>query len=264
MPEMNDTEQVAAQYSDDRNLNVRLNLHRKHSTSKIPVADWFFSQYSIDRPCRILELGCGNASQWDKNAEKLPAGSILVLSDLSQGMVETTWAKFKHLNHVLVQRVDIQDIPFAGRSFDIVIANHMLHHVPDLKQALSQVKRVLADDGVFFASTNGSGGMHAYLREKLHEFKPGIDAFQTEWNFTLQNGKPILREFFGGVRLAEYEDSLRITETQDLVDWIKSAVPMTGLADRDVDGLFNFFEAIRLKEGAICIPKEMGLFVSKK
>lgn len=264
MTDMNDSRQVAEQYASDSQLNTRLKLHQKHSTSKVPVSDWFFAQYAIEKPCRILELGCGNASQWTENARKLPEGSLLVLSDLSQGMVDATWAKFKDCPNAIVQRIDIQDIPFANESFDIVIANHMLYHVPDLNRALQEVKRVLTDKGTFFASTNGSGGMHRYLHEKLSEFNPRVNAFQTEWNFTLQNGRQVLQPFFGGVRLVEYEDSLRITETQDLIDWIHSSIAITGIEESDLDGLFEFFEAIRLQDGAICIPKEMGMFISQK
>lgn len=64
MSKINDSNQVAMQYSDDKNLAIRMNLHAKHSTAKINVTDWVFSHYSIDKPCRILELGCGNAGQW--------------------------------------------------------------------------------------------------------------------------------------------------------------------------------------------------------
>lgn len=165
MENMNDSNQVVEQYSDDKNLSMRIKLHTKHSTSKISFSDWLFSHYSIDKPCRILELGCGNAGQWNDKIDKLPNGTMLVLSDLSKGMVDTTWGKLKLSKNVFVQKIDIQDIPFADESFDIIIANHMLYHISDIKKALLELKRVLMTNGIFFASTNGSGGMRPYLHE---------------------------------------------------------------------------------------------------
>lgn len=264
MTKMNDSNCVSQQYSNDNNLSIRIKLHAKHSTSKISVHDWFFSYYSINKPCRILELGCGNAVQWTDRVKNLPCGTILVLSDLSKGMVETTWKKFRTAQNVIVQKIDIQDIPFADESFDIVIANHMLYHVPDIKKALSEVRRVLSNEGAFFSSTNGNGGMRPYLHEKLKRFNSKIDSFKTEQSFTIQNGLPILQDIFKDVQFVEYEDSLRITETQDLVDWIKSTITFASFEESDLDGLYDFFEKIRLEEGTINIPKEMGMFISKK
>lgn len=120
---------------------------------------------------------------------QLPKGSTLVLSDFSKGMIDIVWAKFNTNKNIFVQRIDIQDIPFADESFDIIIANHMLYHIPDMKKALSEVKRVLSVYGTFYSSTNGNGGMRPYLHEKLKEFNPSIDSFKTEQSFTMQNGK---------------------------------------------------------------------------
>lgn len=264
MAMMNNSNQVSIQYADDKNLSVRLNLHKKHAISKIPVGDWFFSHYAIDKPCRILELGCGNANQWIDRVGNLPNGTTLILSDFSNGMVDIAWSRLKENKNVFVQRIDIQDIPFADKSFDIVIANHMLYHVPNIKTALREVKRVLADDGTFFSATNGSNGMRAYLHKELNKFDPKIDAFSELLSFNLQNGRQILQEFFAEINTVKYEDSLRVTETMDLIDWIKSTISVTSTEDSEFDGLFDHFENIRIREGAINIPKEMGMFISKK
>ncbi len=68
MPHMTDRSCVAAQYADDRNLSIRMKLHAKHSTAQISMNDWLFAQYDLMGPCRILELGCGNAAQWEGEA----------------------------------------------------------------------------------------------------------------------------------------------------------------------------------------------------
>lgn len=43
--------------------------------------------------------------------------------------------------------VDVMDIPFADRSFDFLVCNHVLEHVTDDRRALAEIERVLAPGG---------------------------------------------------------------------------------------------------------------------
>lgn len=47
-----------------------------------------------------------------------------------------------------VEKVDITNIPYADRTFDVVLCNHVLEHVPDDRKAMRELRRVLKDDGV--------------------------------------------------------------------------------------------------------------------
>ncbi|MGE3348941.1 MAG: class I SAM-dependent methyltransferase [Ramlibacter sp.] len=55
--------------------------------------------------------------------------------------------------HHDIQKIDLQAIPFPDRSFELVIANHVLEHVQDDKLALSEIKRVLAPEGYAILQT---------------------------------------------------------------------------------------------------------------
>jgi SAM-dependent methyltransferase len=44
-------------------------------------------------------------------------------------------------------KCDVQNLPFENDSYDIVICNHVLEHVPDDKKALSEIYRVLKPEG---------------------------------------------------------------------------------------------------------------------
>jgi SAM-dependent methyltransferase len=46
-----------------------------------------------------------------------------------------------------IERLDLQALPFADDTFDIVIANHVLEHVDSLDRATSEIARVLAPRG---------------------------------------------------------------------------------------------------------------------
>jgi ubiquinone/menaquinone biosynthesis C-methylase UbiE len=272
------TENVKQQYSDDKNLSARMNLHIKHSTNKKGFFPWLWEQYELAdnsdnsnhfdnfENCRILELGCGNGAQWENKIDSLPNSCNVILSDFSAGMVNTVREKYGEYKNFSFRQIDIQDIDFPDETFDIVIANHMLYHVPDLPKALSEAKRVLKTGGKFYSSTNGKGGMELFLHEAFKYFNPDTELFTGQWAFNLQNGFEILSGHFSDVKRIDYEDSLSITETQDLMDWIKSTISMSisSYSEKDLDGLFDYFEDIRKKDGAINIPKEAGLFISVK
>lgn len=44
-------------------------------------------------------------------------------------------------------KCDVQDLPFENATYDVVICNHVLEHVPDDKKAMSEILRVLKPDG---------------------------------------------------------------------------------------------------------------------
>lgn len=53
--------------------------------------------------------------------------------------------------HFSVQ--DMFHLPYADESFDVIIAANALHIVPEPEKALSEIRRVLRDDGVLVAPT---------------------------------------------------------------------------------------------------------------
>jgi SAM-dependent methyltransferase len=49
---------------------------------------------------------------------------------------------------------DVQSLPFSPGCFDVVLAPHMLYHVPDIAVAANEIRRVLSSEGLFVAVTN--------------------------------------------------------------------------------------------------------------
>ena len=44
-------------------------------------------------------------------------------------------------------------LPYADKSFDVVIVSNALHIVPQPEKALAEIHRILRDDGVLIAPT---------------------------------------------------------------------------------------------------------------
>ena len=65
-------------------------------------------------------------------------------------------AEAKRDNRSAKLHFSVQDmfcLPYADRSFDMVIVSNALHIVPQPEKALQEIKRVLKDDGVLIAPT---------------------------------------------------------------------------------------------------------------
>ncbi len=262
------------QYKDSSNLGARANLHVLFSTAKAPWHNWVFEHLEIQPGMTILECGCGPGWLWRSNVEGIPAQCHITLTDLSDGMVgEAQEALANTAAEFQFETADIQELPYADNSFDIVVANHMLYHVPDLSRGLSEIKRVLKPNGRFFAATNGNNhmkelkqmgdemvGADASFLERL-----GYDESKFVWKlaFRLENGAELLAPYFATVSLENFEDSLEVTEAQPLADYIKSTFRMAN-ATPEIQTMIDDYVAQKIaREGMIHITKETGLFIAQ-
>jgi len=255
---LSDRTQVQEQYKTAANLNTRISIHAKYSVNKQGFGNWIFAQYRLRENDRILELGCGNGSMWSDHA--LPEGAELILTDFSEGMLDSARANVGVRDGISFRQADIQQIPYADESFDTVIANMMLYHVPDLAKALSEVRRVLKPGGLFYCATSGTNGITEYVQGLLTDY--GIRQ-GTGLSFTLQNGEHILKEYFSEAELRRYEDRLEVTETGDLVDYILSLKGMADFRAVPPEELYRILDEQK-ENGVIRVPKDYGMFVSVK
>ena len=259
MSAINEKKVVQEQYQTAANLNTRISIHDKYSVNQQGFGNWIASHYQITGGMRVLELGCGTGEMWKKNIGLLDQCSELVLTDFSEGMLEAARHTIGNHHNVTCQVVDIQEIPYESGSFDIVIANMMLYHVPDLKKGLSEVKRVLKEKGAFYCATYGEHGIVQFIAGLLKPYGAGE---RVNKNFTLQNGKQILAEYFSSVEMLEYSDSLEVTNIDDLLNYIYSLTGMTGISNISRDVMKKVLEQ-NMVDGILSVPKEYGMFVCR-
>lgn len=250
---------IEKQYQTAKHLNTRISIHEKYSTNQQPFAEWIMSHYEITPGARILELGCGTGDMWKGKLSLLDGGSHLTLTDFSAGMLETTRKNLGDAACLDYQVVDIQDIPYANQTFDVVIANMMLYHVPDLDKGLSEVRRVLKPTGVFYCATYGENGIMAFINDALREYNISGSIGTT---FTLQNGGASLGRHFAQVDRLNREDGLAITHIPDFVDYVLSLSGLSGLEHADAALLQKAFQA-KSVDGVLSVPKEYGMFVCR-
>ena len=255
----NNTEAVKEQYKTSNGLDTRISFHDKYSTNKLGYGNWIVSNYQISAGMKVLELGCGTGSLWIGRDELISQFGKLVLTDFSEGMLETARKNLGEKDQIEYRVADIQDLPFEDNTFDMVIANSMLYHVPDIGKGLREVRRVLKAGGIFYCATFGENNFTDRLAEW---FKLSGEDFKPNHSFTMQNGKGILSRFFDDITPLFYEDSFHITETEDLVEYLRSLASFKTVTDLPLQKIRDVLKE-HADDGSIDLHKEYGMFICR-
>ena len=109
--------------------------------------------YELIRPVvkdkTVLELATGTGLI---ARHIIKAAAHIEVTDASVEMI----AEAKRDNQSAKLHFSVQDmfrLPYADKSFDVVIVSNALHIVPQPEKALAEIHRVLKDDGVLIAPT---------------------------------------------------------------------------------------------------------------
>ncbi|MBN2240439.1 MAG: class I SAM-dependent methyltransferase [Dehalococcoidales bacterium] len=184
------------QYSTDARLNARIQFYR-YTEKKVNFHNWLFENMDFRNVEQVVDLGCGNGQLWQKNLESIPDNIHITLSDISEGMVESAREALGVDSRFEFHVTDACSTPFESNAHQIVIANHMLYHIPDKIRIFAEIDRLMTDDGYAYASTLSS--------ENLLELFYIADGFDKRLNFTrddtirnfnLENGEEILSGSF--------------------------------------------------------------------
>ena len=130
----------------DRNANRYDRFMRKdHKAYK----QMYALIYPVVRHKQVLELATGTGLI-AKNI--VNAAAHIEATDASAEMI----AEAKRDNQSAKLHFSVQDmfrLPYADRSFDVVIVSNALHIVPEPERALAEIRRVLKDDGILIVPT---------------------------------------------------------------------------------------------------------------
>lgn len=253
-------DELVEQYKDSKNLHVRIQLHHLYSTNPVEWFEWLRRNVDLSS-YRILELGCGNGDLWLETSINLRNREIF-LSDLSEGMLND--AKKRLGDDFSYLQIDAENIPFKSDFFNTIIANHVLFYLNDLDQGLKEIKRVLKEDGIVYASTYSQDHMKE-ITELAKSFDPRIElsSHSLPELFGKENGKAILSKYFSFVERKDYFDTLVIDQAKPIVDYIVSCHGnQNELLSGRLNEFYHFVEEKIKAQGAITVTKEACLFIA--
>lgn len=255
---------LKTQYQSATNISARIRLHRDYSSNAYGWFPWVYDQCRIRDGLQVLELGCGDGTLWKENISRLPAQIHILLSDISEGMLRDARRSLSQEDpRFSFQVFGCEKIPCADRSFDRVIANHVLFYCEDLPAVFSEVRRVLGEDGLFLCSTYGSRHMQE-ISDLVRRFDSRIvlSAEKLYDRFGLENGRELLSPYFSDVQLLRYEDSIELDRAEPLIEYILSCHGNQNqyLLDRYKD--FRVFVE-KQTAGGFHITKDAGVFLCR-
>jgi ubiquinone/menaquinone biosynthesis C-methylase UbiE len=251
------------QYKNASNISARIQLHKLFSQNKKGWFPWIFEQLKIEENMKILEVGCGDGSLWIDS--KIPKGSSVVLSDLSNGMLRDVKRRIgldkKDFSYITC---DCQQLPFLNGEFDLVIANNVLFYCEDVQKACNEIARVLKPNGRLISSTYGKDHM-----KEISKLASGFDerivlSLENLYDcYGKENGDKILKQEFSKVEWKQYEDSLYITEAEPLISYVLSCHGNQN--QYIVDNYSDFKKYVKQKIlHGFHVTKDAGIFIAKK
>lgn len=135
-------------------------MHHRYQT--------YIRELFLDRSGALLDLGCGYAEIWFGYLHD--RGFTYYGLDFHEDVINFMTRLLEvQGSDTYVHQGYIEDIPFPDSFFDVVYASHILEHTIDIARTMSEIKRVMKDEGyLVFAVPCGPDDepAHTYNRER--------------------------------------------------------------------------------------------------
>jgi SAM-dependent methyltransferase len=200
----------------------------------------------------VADIGCGPGNYFSRVQAR---GARVVGSDLSPGMAAEARAA-----GAPVVVADAQCLPFATSSFDRVMCNHVLYHVPDQRKAIAEMRRVVRPGGRVLLATNGTDHLKAFRDLTLlaaadigYDLKPRSPA-----PFTLED-TAVVKEVLPTAKVVHLDNCLVFPDPEPALDYLRSWIGSTGPLE---DAMRRRMAEAIDREGAFRVPTIAGCFVA--
>lgn len=126
---------------------------------------------------RVLDLGSGTGYPALLAGQVVGANGSVVGVDLAEEMLAAAERKAKRLGlpHVTFRTGDVTQLPFEPSSFDAVTSRFCLMFLPDIPNALSEIKRVMKPGGWMAAAVWSVPDKNPYLKIPMDTIKQFIE-----------------------------------------------------------------------------------------
>ena len=260
---------LAVQYGDAEKLRTRHEAHARYSENRGHYFDWLLTLLEPQPDLLLLDAGCGHGA----HHLRLRQQRMRILGiDLSAGMLREAGEQARSQGlAVALCRSDSQRLPLRDASVDRAMANHLLYHVPDIRRALRELRRVLRPGGRLVLGTNAADSGRRLF--DLHDAAARALGFATlppvYERFHLGH-LPLVQEVFPAASLKLHSDAFVFPDApaalryyaSGLVDHVEP-LPDDGshrapLLRRVAEGIQEIID----REGAFRVPKNAGCFVA--
>ncbi len=256
-------QQIKEQYASSKNLESRMSIYQ-YSIDAKTFSEWLAEQITPNHNVKILELGCGTGDLWKELKSSFHNCEIL-LSDFSEGMLQKSKENLGE-NAFSYEIIDFHNIPYPDKTFDIIISNHNLYHALDLNKVLSEISRVMKDDGVFYSTTNSVEHL-ASLRELINITDDSLWPTSVLASvFGAETGIEILSNYFQYTDRRYYQNELQIKDFAPIVNYFMSVRDerVHQIIKQSANKIQDKFENEIRQHGHYRVKTKASLFICRK
>ena len=255
-----------SQYATDANLGARQAIYR-FQQPRVSGVGWALDLAQLRGDERLFDMGCGNGlylGELERRGHHGPCAGM----DLSPGMLSSARRRSPRAT-LLVG--DAEALPARAAAFDVVLAMHMLYHVPDRARAIGEMRRVLRPGGVALAVTNARDHVEALnelvadvLQDLFGGERRNVRAYL---RFSAKSGAAELGASFASVTRHNLTSTLEITDADAVVAYVASMSETARVNERRggavLDEVGSRVRAIIERDGAFRVGTHVACFVCR-
>lgn len=227
-------------YAVTNNLETRIFFHTFPSSQTIKIWDWVRDIYYQVMPEKgnSLEVGCGTGAFWNKKfLEDCLKKGKLILTDYSEAMTNKCKDNpiFQNQNDLTFENQDASKLSYDDGAFSLILSHFMMYHVEPVEKGISELSRILTDDGVAVFVTTDELEAFKEIWQLLDEVDPvfaNVRSSQCSQKFCRSNAPIYLKTKFNVVEEKVWEETMFLTNehpieknvsgAESLLAWLRS------------------------------------------
>ena len=211
---------------------------------------------------KVIEIGCTEGYGTEKIADRVKEITAI---DKDREIIEYAKLKNKKKN-IKFEEVDATKLPFEDNSFDTGVCLQVIEHIEKDEQFLSEMRRVLKPDGIFFCSTPNKS--IRYVKKK-----PWNRFHVREYDYNEFNH--LLKKYFNNVEidgiflkgeLAEFEKKrLRRINLLNKIDFLNlRKIISPGFQSNILENIKSLYYKVMKKKDNIVQYSQNDFFIDKQ
>jgi SAM-dependent methyltransferase len=271
-------------FADAQGVLLRKRMHDEYSVPSVDLPKWVLDRFDWQGDEVVLDIGSGPGIYLSEALTRIKPEQYIA-GDFSLGMLQALQQQAGEVS-VKMGVMDVEQLPFADESFNVVLANHILSYVPNVDQAIAEIRRVLKrPTGVLIAATNSEFTMPEFntlmqRAVRLLRRSGGDDGTELSVvdHFSLESGTMILARHFPAVARYDIPSMFVFHDAEPVTDYIESCRPfyeprlpegilweefMTIMADQIRRLVDHFGELMINKLSGVVIGTEEGGFAAE-
>ncbi|MEU1621475.1 class I SAM-dependent methyltransferase [Streptomyces sp. NPDC005722] len=209
-------------------LDEKQLVHNRFRTNPRSMLDHLLDNLALTGSEELLDLGCGNGFVLEHLRPYLAAGHIVGL-DIAPGVLAAARQRLEGVATPCEWYEGSADdlSRFATDSFDRVMANYMMHYVPDIGRCLAEARRVLRPGGRFMLTTDRPDSMVEMYQVHFAALT-AMNAPQRLFKATpkarisLENGHGQLAGHFASVETRTWQDQLQFATAEPFLRFYRA------------------------------------------